>query len=202
MQNSTSEDGHSKNGEPEGYPQAVLRSWLLYQVSSKLNHQMRNHLTVAQNARFTLDRAIELKNQEKILKSLEMAILGFQRLEGVLSTLMLFNSKQPNAIRILEHYRKRYSNSEVDLKFPHDEEVVEEMLPAIVYSLEHLRTRMVSDSVLTIRVEENRVFIEQSKNEEIAPPPEMGDVLNHYFRIQPHEKGWEITMKGETTTCH
>ena len=81
--------------------------------------------------------------------------------------------------------------------FPLNDALVEDLLPAIVYSLEHLRTHMIRGAVLEIRVEENRVHIEQSKNEEIAPPPEMGDVLNHYFHLKPHEKGWEITKKGE-----
>ena len=197
MQHSTANDGPTENGEPDGYPQSALRSWLLFQVAAKLNHQMRNHLTVAQNARFTLDRAMEKQDQEKIDKSLEMATLGFQRLEGVLKTWMLFNSEQPHAVRILEHYRKRFSNSGVELLFPLNDELVEDLLPAIVYSLEHLRTRLIRGAVLEIRVEENRVQVEQSKNEEIAPPPEMGDVLNHYFRLKPYEKGWEITKKGD-----
>ena len=87
MQHSTSNDGQTENGVGAGYPESALRSWLLFQVAAKLNHQMRNHLTVAQNARFTLDRAKEKQDQEKIDKSLEMATLGFQRLEGVLKTL-------------------------------------------------------------------------------------------------------------------
>ena len=79
--------------------------------------------------------------------------------EARLKTWMLFNSEQPHAVRILEHYRKRFSNSGVELLFPLNDELVEELLPAIVYSLEHLRTRLIRGAILEIRVEENRVHV-------------------------------------------
>ena len=195
---STSSEGHFESEKSVEGPDPVLRSWLLFQVSSKLMHQLRNHQMVTQNAQFTLKKALELQDEEKIAQALKLATLGFQRAEGVLKTVTLFNSEDFKAVRILDHYRSRYSNAEIQLEYPHFDPRVEELLPAVVYSLEHLRTHLVHGATLKIGIIENRVQIDQSENEEIVPPPDLGDVLNHYYEFLPTKSGWEITDRGES----
>ena len=173
----------------------ALRNWLLFQIAPQLIHQLRNHLTVAQNAHFTLRKAIEREDPDRMAKASEMGILGFQRAEGVLKTIALFDSGSSD--RILDHYRSRFSNSEISLEFPIAESMVDDLLPALVYSLEHLRTRMVKNSRLVIRVANQQILVEQMDNEVIVPPPVLGDSLKRFFRLQPNENGWGIQTRGQ-----
>ena len=191
----------SENGEPatglrgDSLEELALRNWLLFQIVPQLIHQLRNHMTVAQNAHFALKKAIERNDTEKTEKASELGILGFQRAEGGLKTIALFDSGSSE--RILDHYRSRFSNSEISLEFPIGESNVDELLPALVYSLEHLRTRMVKKSRLIIRVSSDQVIVEQFDSEAIVPPPVLSDSLKQYFQLQPSENGWEIQKRGQ-----
>ncbi len=174
-----------------------LPDGLLFQSIPQLLHQLKNHLTVVQNAHFTMRKALDKGDMERLERSSELGILGFQRAEGVLKTIELFGSGNPD--RLLDHYRSRYSNSSVTLEYPAGDQTVQRFLPALVYSLEHLRSKMVKKSRLVIAVDHEKIHLQQFDNKEIVPPPILSDPLVNYFGLVPTDCGWVIEEKGEET---
>jgi len=180
--------------ENNEYRGAALREWLLFQVTPQLLHQLRNHLTVVQNSHFTMKKALSKGDTERLERSCELGISAFQRAEGLLKTIHLFESG--SADRLLDHYRSRFSNSAVSLEYSSGEETVNQLLPALIFSLEYLRSKMVMESRLLVEVEEQKIHLQQIENKEVVPPPILSDPLNHYFTLVPTERGWVIEKNG------
>ena len=96
-----------ENQDPDGQIGTLDSYRLLFQVIPQLIHQLKNHLTVVQNAHFSMKKALEMGQHDRLERSSELGILGVQRAEMVIKTISLLESMDTQSI--LSHYQKRYS---------------------------------------------------------------------------------------------
>ncbi len=184
-----------ENQDPDGQIGTLDSYRLLFQVIPQLIHQLKNHLTVVQNAHFSMKKALEMGQHDRLERSSELGILGVQRAEMVIKTISLLESMDTQSI--LSHYQKRYSNSEVEIEYPHQSPIIDRFLAPLVCSLEYLRPRMIKGSRIIISVNESRIVIEQHGEGEVVAPPELNDLMSKFYRFIPADKGWGIENCGE-----